>query len=578
MADEFEVARVRAEFVVDLKKFIKDLEQGKVSIEDVRRTLDNTSDTSGLERGLDSFADHFVITFGDVMNVLGKVNSAMWSVVEAAAGQEMANKRLADAMKAQGIYTEKALQANIGFAASLQSVTKYSDDEIISAQQLLTTFGLHDKQLRDVSKTTLDFASALNIDLRSAAMLVGKAFTGETSALSRYGIVVDENIPRSEKFDKIIKQLAERFGGAARGEAETFNGKMAIMKNSVDELKETVGNFVIGPLGDLIDGIKDTTDAITESVPAMKAYSASIKDSNKKLADSTGFNVYKQLLNEVTKLSAESGKYWSEVFKKSNDEIVAAYATGQANIRAEDKLTGDQKATGHQNSLMETQMYMDSENYIVTEGQRRNEIAYQEHFDRLKAMREQITADTKAAFITLFKDIGDGWASLGAFMTAIGNALRDAIIGQIADIAAKWLVGTALMRAATLAWKAIEISAAAAVAAARAAAATAWMLWGAIAVGVSIGAAVLAFGNQFAQGGIVPGNSYAGDNVLAAVNSGEMILNRRQQSRLFDMANGMGGGGGGEQTIVVTLDGRVIAQATAENFPAVLRLHGINVS
>ena len=47
---------------------------------------------------------------------------------------------------------------------------------------------------------------------------------------------------------------------------------------------------------------------------------------------------------------------------------------------------------------------------------------------------------------------------------------------------------------------------------------------------------------KFAQGGIVPGNSTTGDNVPARVNSGEMILNRSQQSRLFAMANGQGGG------------------------------------
>ena len=51
---------------------------------------------------------------------------------------------------------------------------------------------------------------------------------------------------------------------------------------------------------------------------------------------------------------------------------------------------------------------------------------------------------------------------------------------------------------------------------------------------------------QYADGGIIPGTSFGGDNLTASVNSGEMVLNRDQQNRLFNMANG----GGGKQTII----------------------------
>jgi hypothetical protein len=47
--------------------------------------------------------------------------------------------------------------------------------------------------------------------------------------------------------------------------------------------------------------------------------------------------------------------------------------------------------------------------------------------------------------------------------------------------------------------------------------------------------------NKFAEGGIVGGTSYSGDKLFAMVNSGEMILNKRQQGNL---ANMIGGGGG----------------------------------
>lgn len=54
---------------------------------------------------------------------------------------------------------------------------------------------------------------------------------------------------------------------------------------------------------------------------------------------------------------------------------------------------------------------------------------------------------------------------------------------------------------------------------------------------------------NFANGGVIGGGSFAGDNITANVNSGEMILNRGQQKNLFDIANG-GGGGGANVTVI----------------------------
>ena len=51
----------------------------------------------------------------------------------------------------------------------------------------------------------------------------------------------------------------------------------------------------------------------------------------------------------------------------------------------------------------------------------------------------------------------------------------------------------------------------------------------------------------FASGGIVGGTSYSGDKQLIRVNSGEMVLNGKQQAKLFSMING-GASGGGEVT------------------------------
>lgn len=69
--------------------------------------------------------------------------------------------------------------------------------------------------------------------------------------------------------------------------------------------------------------------------------------------------------------------------------------------------------------------------------------------------------------------------------------------------------------------------------------------------------AALAAIPKFADGGIVGGSSFFGDNMIARVNSGEMILNQSQQGKLFDMINS----GGSSNHITVDGEARVSGKA-----------------
>jgi hypothetical protein len=208
-------------------------------------------------------------------------------------------------------------------------------------------------------------------------------------------------------------------------------------------------------------------------------------------------------------------------------------------------------------------------------------------YSQLNTLGTNFQSSLSAGFNTMFTNIKDGWSALGAGMKAFGEAIKTAIIQQLADMSAAWVMKHIIMSAATKLWRTQEVSANAAVAASKAAATTAWSLWGAIAIGALIGAAVVGLAGGFETGGIVGGSSYTGDHVLAAVNSDEMILNRSQQARLFTMANGreertvinssnQSNTKEINQTIIVQLDGRVIAQAAAQNLPAVLKLYGVS--
>ena len=138
-----------------------------------------------------------------------------------------------------------------------------------------------------------------------------------------------------------------------------------------------------------------------------------------------------------------------------------------------------------------------------------------------------------------FQSVGDSVGALGGLFSALGDATDDAGMKTM-GIIAETLATMALSFA-----KALKSC-------------TTWYEW--VAFGITGMTQLISMVSQikqltaggYAEGGIIPGNSFAGDKVMAMVNSGEMILNTHQQKNLFDMLNGITGTGISSSKIELT--------------------------
>lgn len=158
---------------------------------------------------------------------------------------------------------------------------------------------------------------------------------------------------------------------------------------------------------------------------------------------------------------------------------------------------------------------------------------------QVSSVYSALQSNLSTSFQALFQQIGNGWSGLKDIAINFCQSMYQSFVKILADLAAEQIKNIIAVQVANTTAAKVNVAANAAEAGSKAAAASAgWALWGAIAIGAGIMAAVLAFADGFATGGVVPGNSFSGDNVLARVNSGEMILNRAQQARLFDIAEG----------------------------------------
>lgn len=197
--------------------------------------------------------------------------AAIWKLIDfseqsvmAFAEQERASERLRVAMKNLGVFTKEAFQANLEFAASLQRSTTFADDAIIEAQQLLTTYGLYGQKLKDTVIAATDLATARNVDLNTAVMLLGKAYNGQVDTLSRYGLAISKTGETAKDFERVLDQIRTRMGGAAANATNDLIGKTEQLKNSFGELKEAIGAELAPTVSKYVTDLRTIADGITD--------------------------------------------------------------------------------------------------------------------------------------------------------------------------------------------------------------------------------------------------------------------------------------------------------------------------
>ncbi len=263
--------------------------------------------------------------------------------------QEQAVNNLALAMRNLGVFSQRALKDQTEFAASLQKVTVFGDEAIIGLQALLTGFGLYGEELKTTTKATLDLSTFLGVDLKAAAILLGKAFVGEVSALSRYGLLIDASIPSSEKFAAVTALINKQFGGAAQEQTRTYAGKIQQLGNQFGDLQETIGKELLPIAESWINIIRRTIEATgaftTTTEDSLSVDELSIKRNKEKILG------LKLLLKNTNDMTASAMRRRDEIVQeiKTTGRIIgetrkriavdkaaedSAAATGAARIKA----------------------------------------------------------------------------------------------------------------------------------------------------------------------------------------------------------------------------------------------------
>ncbi len=180
---------------------------------------------------------------------------------------------------AAGITSEMASE----LADALSQVTKFSDEAALAAETMLLRFeNLGEDIFPQALTAAADLATAMGVDLTTAANTVGKALDNPAEGIGRLNTALklftqaemDAIIEMAEMGDLagaqaiIMERLGEKIGGAALAAGQTAAGQFEIFKNKLANVAEEVGLKllpVLGRLGEIVFPI--ILEAVEKLVP-----------------------------------------------------------------------------------------------------------------------------------------------------------------------------------------------------------------------------------------------------------------------------------------------------------------------
>ncbi len=246
--------------------------------ENLRKEFDRIKgETASLENALGSVAKTSAIAFAGL-------TAAAVGLVAAYRGDEQAAIRTNATLKATGYAAGLTAEELFKMSAGLEDVTTFSDDTILSAQNLLLTFKNVGKDVfPQATESILNVATAMGSDANSAAIQLGKALNDPIqgiSALTRIGVgftdqqkdqikVMQESgdIIGAQKI--ILAELESQMGGVARA-ATNGTGVFLQLKNAMDGIFENIGKAIFETIQPFTIKLLEMVKAFRDNHPEMQ--------------------------------------------------------------------------------------------------------------------------------------------------------------------------------------------------------------------------------------------------------------------------------------------------------------------
>lgn len=211
-------------------------------------------------------------TLGGAISVAGVVNFANEAIEGFNAAEEAETKLEAVLGNVPSIISQGADAARrakdelVALTDQMEENGVVAGDVSVAGLQQLATFQLSQKTLEKLAPGMADLIAqqkglnATQSDAVSIGNMIGKVMSGQTSALSRAGIIMSdyqEQVLKTgteeQKAATLADVLAQNVGGVNKALAETDAGKVAVAQNLIGRSTDLIGEKIMNIKGQLAD-------------------------------------------------------------------------------------------------------------------------------------------------------------------------------------------------------------------------------------------------------------------------------------------------------------------------------------
>lgn len=233
-------------------------------------TLKLLADVSNFNKNIKG-ADQGVQTFGDKVSAFGKKAGLAFAAagaaaavyagkllkdgVEAAIADEKANALLANTLRNVAGATDETIEKTLAYTRATELATGVTEDELRPSLNRLTIATGSVQKAIQLQTLALNVSAGSGKSLEAVTQALSRAQEGNTAALGRLGIGLSAAQLKTMTMDDVTKSLAQTFEGASATAADTYEGKMKRLGLAFEDVRDTVGVFVLDAITPFVETI-----------------------------------------------------------------------------------------------------------------------------------------------------------------------------------------------------------------------------------------------------------------------------------------------------------------------------------